>query len=99
MTDKKYLIVGLGILLIPVILTAYTIAVFLSMQLVYGQTEWETKFMPCIIMWQSEQVVLEESDNCSTSLFTEAVTYYKSQGFQMTPYSNVFNQIMTLTKD
>ncbi|CAN5550079.1 hypothetical protein BH18THE1_BH18THE1_02950 [soil metagenome] len=58
----------------------------------------ETKFAPCIIMWIPEQVVLEESSNCSTALFNDAVSYYKSQGFHMTSYSNIFHQIITLTK-
>jgi hypothetical protein len=74
------------------------VMVGLMLSTVFGQIT-DSEFINCIIMeTKGTQVVLGTDSDCSTELFTQAVTYYKSIGYNETSYSNVLGeQTITLT--
>jgi len=80
-----------------ILLIISAIAILAISQTVNGQVT-ESTFANCIVMWSSDQVVLEEKSNCSAELFNQAVAYPKTHGYHMAAYSNVFHQIITLEK-
>jgi hypothetical protein len=62
------------------------VMVGLMLSTVFGQIT-DSEFINCIIMeTKGTQVVLGTDSDCSTELFTQAVTYYKSIGYNETSY-------------
>jgi hypothetical protein len=70
--------------------TIFALVLFSNVDIAYGQTE--SAFANCImIIDKSLQVLLSTDEDCSEQQFSEAVTYYKANGFPHEgSYSNMF---------